>query len=68
MISDSTRPALNCRLQPKPPIDLALPLPTKPTCAADPESILRLIGQVVTVSLETVRLVRDLAALSIDQA
>jgi hypothetical protein len=27
----------------------------------------RLIGQVVTVSMETVRLVRDLAALSIDQ-
>jgi predicted helicase len=34
----------------------------------DPEYIVRLIGQVITVSLETVRLVRDLAALSIDQA
>jgi len=29
----------------------------------DPEYIVRLIGQVVTVSLETVRLVRDLSAL-----
>jgi predicted helicase len=29
----------------------------------DPEYIVRLIGQVVTVSLETVRLVRELAAL-----
>lgn len=34
----------------------------------DPEYIVRLIGQVVTVSLETVRLVCDLAGLSIDQA
>jgi predicted helicase len=30
--------------------------------------ILRLIGHVVTVSLETVRLVNELSALSIDQA
>jgi predicted helicase len=29
----------------------------------DPEYIVRLIGQVVTVSLETVRLARELAAL-----
>jgi predicted helicase len=34
----------------------------------DPEYIVRLVGQVVTVSLETVRLVRELARLSIDQA
>jgi predicted helicase len=34
----------------------------------DPEYIVRLVGQVVTVSLETVRLVRELAGLSIDQA
>jgi hypothetical protein len=33
----------------------------------DPEYIVRLIGQVVTVSLETVKLVADLAVLSIDQ-
>ncbi len=33
----------------------------------DPEYIVRLIGQVVTVSLETVRLVKELATLSIDQ-
>ena len=34
----------------------------------DPEYIVRLLGQVVTVSIETVRLVRELAGLSIDQA
>ena len=34
----------------------------------DPEYIVRLLGQVVTVSVETVRLVRELAGLSIDQA
>jgi predicted helicase len=34
----------------------------------DPEYIVRLIGQVVKVSLETVKLVADLAALGIDQA
>jgi predicted helicase len=33
----------------------------------DPEYIVRLIGQVVTVSIETVRLVKELGALSIDQ-
>jgi predicted helicase len=33
----------------------------------DAEYIVRLIGQVVTVSVETVRLVKELAALSIDQ-
>jgi predicted helicase len=33
----------------------------------DPEYIVRLLGQVVTVSVETVRLVRQLARLSIDQ-
>jgi predicted helicase len=32
----------------------------------DPEYIVRLIGQVVTVSVETVRLVRELAGLGID--
>ena len=32
----------------------------------DPEHIVRLVGQVVTVSVETVRLVNRLAALSID--
>ena len=31
----------------------------------DPEYIVRLIGQVVTVSLETVRLVRELSTLSL---
>jgi len=34
-----------------------------PNRADDPEYIVRLIGQVVTVSLETVRLVRELATL-----
>ena len=34
----------------------------------DPEYIVRLVGQVVTISIETVRLVRDLVGLSIDQA
>jgi predicted helicase len=38
-----------------------------PNRADDPEYIVRLIGQVVTVSLETVKLVAELAALSIDQ-
>jgi predicted helicase len=33
----------------------------------DPEYIVRLVGQVVTVSAETVRLVGELAGLSIDQ-
>jgi predicted helicase len=33
----------------------------------DPEYIVRLIGQVVTVSVETVRLVKELAGLSIEQ-
>lgn len=33
----------------------------------DPEYIVRLIGQVVAVSIETVRLVKELAGLSIDQ-
>ena len=33
----------------------------------DPEYIVRLVGQVVTVSIETVRLVGELAGLSIDQ-
>ena len=32
----------------------------------DPEYIVRLVGQVVTVSIETVRLVRELAELSIE--
>jgi hypothetical protein len=31
-------------------------------------AILRLVGQLVTVSVETVRLVRELAGLPIDQA
>jgi len=34
-----------------------------PNRADDPEHIVRLIGRVVTVSLETVRLVRELSAL-----
>jgi predicted helicase len=34
----------------------------------DPEYIVRLIGQVVAVSVETVRLVNELTGLSIDQA
>jgi predicted helicase len=38
-----------------------------PNRAGDPEYIVRLVGQVVTVSVETVRLVKELAALSIDQ-
>jgi predicted helicase len=33
----------------------------------DPEYIVRLVGQVVRVSVETVRLVKELAELSIDQ-
>jgi predicted helicase len=33
----------------------------------DPEYIVRLVGQVVTVSVETVRLGKELAGLSIDQ-
>jgi predicted helicase len=33
----------------------------------DPEYIVRLVGQVVTVPVETVRLVKELAGLSIDQ-
>ena len=33
----------------------------------DPEYLVRRIGQVVVVSLETVKLVTELAALSIDQ-
>ena len=32
----------------------------------DPQYIVRLIGQVVTVSVETVRLVRELVGLGID--
>ncbi len=38
-----------------------------PNRADDPEYIVRLLGQVVTVSVETVRLVRELAGLPIDQ-
>jgi len=34
----------------------------------DPEYIVRLVGQVVTVSVETVRLVWELAGLGIEQA
>jgi predicted helicase len=34
----------------------------------DPEYIVRLVGQVITVSIETVRLVGELAGLGIDQA
>jgi hypothetical protein len=33
----------------------------------DPEYIVRLVGQVVMVSVETVRMVKKLAGLSIDQ-
>jgi predicted helicase len=38
-----------------------------PNRDGDPEYIVRLVGQVVTVSVETVRRVKELAALSIDQ-
>jgi predicted helicase len=38
-----------------------------PNRPEDPEYAVRLIGQVVTGSLETVRLVRALSALPIDQ-
>ncbi len=34
-----------------------------PTCPDDPEYIVRLLGQVITVSLETVKLVKGLPAL-----
>jgi predicted helicase len=34
----------------------------------DPEYIVRLVGQVITVSVETVGLVKKLTELSIDQA
>ena len=38
-----------------------------PNWEDDPEYIVRLVGQVVTVSVETVRLVKELAGLSIDR-
>jgi predicted helicase len=38
-----------------------------PSRPGDPESILRLIARVVTVSLETVNLVAQLSAFPIDQ-
>jgi len=38
-----------------------------PNRDGDPEYIVRLVGQVVAVSVETVRLVKELAALRIDQ-
>jgi len=38
-----------------------------PNRDGDPEYIVRLVGQVVTVSVETVRLVRELAGLSFDE-
>jgi predicted helicase len=34
----------------------------------NPEYVVRLVGQVLTVSVETVRLVRELAGLVIEQA
>ena len=37
-----------------------------PNRADDPEYILRLIGQVITVSLETMKIVKSLPALRID--
>jgi predicted helicase len=43
-------------------------LKNDPNRGDDPEYIARLVGQVVTVSLETVRLVKELAGLSIEQA
>ena len=39
-----------------------------PNRPGDPQYIVRLIGQVVTVSLETVKLVNELSTLAIDQA
>jgi predicted helicase len=39
-----------------------------PNRSDDPTYILRLIGQVITVSLETVRIVNSLPALGIDEA
>ena len=42
--------------------------PRPDTRPHDPEYIVRLIGQVITVSLETVKLVAELATLTIDQA
>jgi predicted helicase len=38
-----------------------------PNCGDDPEYIVRLIGQVVAVSLQTIELVGQLVSLSIDQ-
>ena len=38
-----------------------------PNRAEDPEYILRLIGQVITVSLETVKIVAGLPGLGIDE-
>jgi len=52
----SAQRTLTCRLCPK------------TNCPHDPQYIVRLIGQVVTVSLETVKLVNELATLPIDQA
>ncbi len=42
-------------------------LKNDPNREDDPEYIVRLVGQVVTVSVETVRLVRELAGLGIEQ-
>jgi predicted helicase len=36
-----------------------------PNCPDDPEYIVRLLGQVITVSLETVKVVKALSALAL---
>jgi predicted helicase len=48
-------------------IDTRSGIVNDPNREDDPEYIVRLVGQVVTVSVETVRLVKELAELSIDQ-
>jgi predicted helicase len=47
-------------------IDKRSGITNDPNRADDPEYIVRLIGQVVAVSLETVKIVRELPALGIE--
>lgn len=47
-------------------VDARSGLKNDPNREDDPEYIVRLVGQVVTVSMETARLVRELAGLGID--
>ena len=49
------------------PTDARSGIVNDPNREDDPEYIVRLVGQVVTVSMETVRLVRELAGLGIEQ-